>query len=196
MFIDAENRIENCSEKLSEEELENLFLRINKFIVRNKITRREFMENHKIYLTFGDFKELFKKIRFEISSAELNHFFNFNNDMAIEGYILGRQFLLNFKNNIKFFDQSSSDGEDIILISDDKSSSICEMTEENFEKIKLTSYKNNSKIDNKNSENLSKVKVEMEIFNKELKLLKDEIFQIVKKNENSDIPSNIQFKIF
>ncbi len=105
-------------------DLEKFFLRFNKFILKNKIAKEDFLENDKLYLNLGDFKELFKKIRFEISSAELYHLFNFNNDLSKEGYILGKQFLTNFRNEIKFFDSSSVSVEEENVAKDNPSSII------------------------------------------------------------------------
>jgi hypothetical protein len=125
-------------------------------------------------LTFGDFKDLFKKIRFEISSSELNHFFTFNNETAKEGYILGKNFLSSFRDEIKWYD-----GREETLLK--KSSKLI---------LKgITNEKKNSELklsnENKNSDDVinNKNLPSTESFKKEFQLLKDEILQIVQRND-------------
>lgn len=71
--------------------LENLLKRFNTHITKHKITKEEFMDNPKIYYYKDEFKELFKKIKFDISLTEIDILFSNNN--ITEEYILGQTFI-------------------------------------------------------------------------------------------------------
>lgn len=79
----------------------NVTEKFNKFISKNKIARNEFCDNSNIYLDQAEFKELFKKVRFEISTNELNFLFTHNNPNLEEGYILMNNFLTHNEFNWK-----------------------------------------------------------------------------------------------
>lgn len=82
---------------LSDSELKDLVDRFENFIIRNKLCINDFCDNVDIYISYSQFSELFKKIRFEISKIELATVFLYNNPSQEEGHILVKNFLENFK---------------------------------------------------------------------------------------------------
>jgi hypothetical protein len=66
-------------------------------VEKNDISFNEFCDTPDIFMSFNDFKELFKKVRFEISSSEAKALFSFENRLSKEGYILMKNFYNTFK---------------------------------------------------------------------------------------------------
>jgi hypothetical protein len=87
-------------ENLPTQDLDSTVNRLNLLLKKNKVTLKEFCDDVNIFLDFSDFKELFKKIRFDISHNECLLLFNFNNPNKDEGYILCSSFICNL--GIKF----------------------------------------------------------------------------------------------
>jgi len=66
--------------------------RLNNLIKKNKTSKAEFCDNPEIFLDINDFKELFRKIHFVVSNAEVNALFHYNNPSVDEGFILCKTF--------------------------------------------------------------------------------------------------------
>jgi hypothetical protein len=84
----------------------NLLLeRFNSFIKKFNVNQTEFMDNPEIYLSLDDFKDCFKKIKFEITTAEAELLFCYGNESNRDGYILCKTFLENFASKIDWPDK-------------------------------------------------------------------------------------------
>ena len=169
--------LENSDYKLTVENVENLFVRFNKFLGRNKILKNEFLENENIYMTTEDFKDLFKKIRFEISTSELNYLFKFKNETAKEGYILGKHFLKSFRDTIIFSQEEKEEEQETSLKISPNEVNFKEM--KNLEQILINENTGNTFFDNNPKPNVTNR------FHKEFKILNDQILEIVKRNDIS-----------
>jgi hypothetical protein len=86
---------------------DELFLKLNSFIIKNKIGKSDFMDNPKLFMNFEDFKDLFKKKRFELSQNELSFLFTYKNSSHEDGYILGETFFINF-NKLQWSDSQNT----------------------------------------------------------------------------------------
>ena len=75
--------------------IENVIIRLNDHILKNKLKKTDILDDSRIYLDIDDFKELFKRIRFDITSSELNSVFKYKNNSYEEGYIFGKIFTEN-----------------------------------------------------------------------------------------------------
>ena len=67
--------------------------RFNNFIIKNKLTKEDFIESEDIFVSKEDFKDLFKRIRFEITKDELNFLFSYNNSYSSNDFIRMKSFL-------------------------------------------------------------------------------------------------------
>jgi hypothetical protein len=76
--------------------LESFISKFNTHIWKFKIKKNDFIDNPDIFFDKKEFHKLFKNIRFEVTSNELQELFSFRNSSADEGYILGKTFLNNF----------------------------------------------------------------------------------------------------
>jgi hypothetical protein len=79
-----------------------IVLKFNKFVEKNNISFNEFCDNPDIFIDMTTFKELFKKIRYDMSTSEFNALFWFENRLAKEGYILMKNFHKTFSSSIKW----------------------------------------------------------------------------------------------
>jgi hypothetical protein len=71
--------------------------KFNKFVNKNNISFNEFCDNPDIFIEYDTFKDLFKKIRFDVTNSETKALFTFGNRLAKEGYILMKNFFNTFK---------------------------------------------------------------------------------------------------
>jgi len=67
--------------------------RLNSFIKKKKIKKDEFIESEEIFLSKEDFKDIFRKLRFDISKDEINFLFHFNNNYSANDFIRMKNFL-------------------------------------------------------------------------------------------------------
>jgi hypothetical protein len=113
--------------------------------------------------------------------------FKFKNETAKEGYILGKHFLNSFKDKIIF----SQEEEETSIIK-----SPIQVVKENFEEMNnlesrlLNANENIGGVNNNRNPNVT------ERFHKEFKILNDEIFEIVKRNDISSGKIIIKLKSF
>lgn len=130
---------------------------MNSHIKKNKLKKTDLLDNSAIYLDLDDFKELFKRIRFEINQNELNGLFKYKNNSYDEGYLFGKNFLENI--NIANFTQEDNIYENV-----------------NYGNIEIK-----DEIDER--KNRIK-KVDFNEINNQLKIIQNEVNDIVKKNKS------------
>jgi len=136
---------------------DNLISRLNTHIKNYNLKKSDLLDNSAIYLDIDDFKELFKRIKFEITLNDLNSLFKYKNNSWDEGYIFGKTFFENLNlTDLPF-------------------------TEKTFEENKFNS-KNYLKNEKDNKINL----IDFKDINDQLKLIQNEVKDIVKNNLNSN----------
>jgi len=130
--------------------LDNLISRLNNHIKKYKFKKSDILDNSTIYLDLDDFKEIFKRIRFEINQSELNSLFKYKNNSYEEGYIYGNVFLEN-----------------------------CNLQELTLTEKTLEEHKYENNIGGRIN------KIDFKEINNQLKLIQNEVNDIVKMDSNS-----------
>jgi hypothetical protein len=82
--------------EINESSLKELLTRFNKFLQKSEIKETDFCDNLQLFIDINDFKDLFRKIRFDISPLELKMLFYNRNPNSSEGVIQIKMFLDNY----------------------------------------------------------------------------------------------------
>ena len=82
--------------------------RLNTYIKKNRISYNEFCDTPDVFLDYSTFKELFKKIRFDITSNELTNLFNYENKFNRDGYILMKNFFKIHEKYLEFINSKTT----------------------------------------------------------------------------------------
>lgn len=83
------------------EEVDDIIARLHRHLEQYKITKQEFCENENLFVDFSDFREIFKKIKFDIKYRDAKILFSYNNSNKNEGYIHLKNFISNMKLEFK-----------------------------------------------------------------------------------------------
>lgn len=102
--ISSYQRIVSASSRADETPLNinSLMSRFKSHIENNQLKKSQLFDNLDTYLDLSEFKQVFKNIGFEITKNELSYLFSNCNPNYNEGYIQGRVFINNYKNNVNF----------------------------------------------------------------------------------------------
>jgi hypothetical protein len=76
--------------------------RFNNYIKKNRISYNDFCDTPNVFLDYTTFKELFRKIRFDVTSNELTNLFNYENKFNKDGYILMKNFFKTHEKHLEF----------------------------------------------------------------------------------------------
>ncbi len=87
--------------------------RFNSFIKKFKVKKEDFIESEEIFLSFDDFNELFRKLKFDIRKDEVHHLFHFNNQYAQNDFIRIKNFLDLYKFDFQNLKTESLDSEKV-----------------------------------------------------------------------------------
>lgn len=94
------NKISDLSPEKSGKKKENVDIdykiileRFNEFLKKNKIKKEDFIESEDLFLNKEDFKDCFKKLRFDLSKEEANFLFHYNNQYSTNDFIRMKNFL-------------------------------------------------------------------------------------------------------
>jgi hypothetical protein len=94
------NKISDLSPETSSKKKENIEIdykkileRFNEFIKKHKIKKEDFIESEDLFLNKEDFKDCFKKLRFELNKDEENFLFHYNNQYSTNDFIRMKNFL-------------------------------------------------------------------------------------------------------
>jgi hypothetical protein len=74
------------------QDFEQIKLRLNNYLKSHSITKSQFCDNTNLFLSFDDFFDLFKKIKFDLTKNEAKILFNHLNPNKNEGYIMIKHF--------------------------------------------------------------------------------------------------------
>jgi hypothetical protein len=92
--------------------------KLNDFVIKNKLTRDKICDNINLFLNFEDFKEMFKKVRFDCKPSDLMILFIHQNANKDEGYISIRKFFEMI--SLSFYEIKTIEVEKPILVLDHK----------------------------------------------------------------------------
>jgi len=124
------------------------------------------LDNSGIYLDEDDFKELFKKINFEISPNEIYSLFKYRNDSYDEGYYYGKKFLENCNLN-----------------------DLSRLTEKTLDENEINNYNKNAKknanVNLKNIKDIDNDNFNFSEINSQLKVIKNEGGNFVKNDKKN-----------
>ncbi len=173
---------------------ESLISKLNSHINKNKLKKSDLLDNSCIYLDMDDFKELFKRIRFETNQNELNCLFKFRNNSFDEGYLYGKAFLenLNLADDLHQKHRSENTHKTFEVEENELDSSPdtrVEIKEIKGESIKQKQLNKQLK-EIKDMKKPNKEKIDFNEINNQLKLIQNEVHDIVQRDKSVGVGGN------